>query len=84
VTPAREIMQLIQAERLVECFEAEIWSNVADNATLRSIFAAACSQSRLSNLPLSDEEIDDIRTELGHRLAAWRELAVGESLSLHF
>jgi len=81
--PAVEITELIHAERLVECFEAEMWSNSADNATFRSILDAACSQSKLLSPRLSDEEINDIRTELRDSLKAWRELAVGESLTLH-
>jgi hypothetical protein len=83
VRPAVEITQLIQAERLVECFEAEMWSKCSDNVTFRSILDAACSQSKILIPQLSDEDIGDIRTELKHTLEAWRELAVGESLTLH-
>jgi hypothetical protein len=83
VRPAVEITELLHAERLVECFEAEMWSNCSDNVTFRGILDAACSQSKISSPRLSDEEIGDIRIELGHTLEAWRELAVGESLTLH-
>jgi len=82
-TPVVEITELLHAERLVECFEAEMWSQCSDNVTFRSILDAACSQSKISSPRLSDEEIGDIRTELRHTLEAWRELAVGESLTLH-
>jgi hypothetical protein len=82
VWPADEIVELLHAERLVECFEAEMWSRCSDNATFRSILDAACSQSKMLSPQLSDEEIGDIRTELSHTMEKWRELAVGESLTL--
>jgi hypothetical protein len=84
VRPAVEIIELLHAERLVECFEAEMWSECSDNATFRSILDAACSQSKIPRPRLSDEEIDDIRKELKDTQEAWRELAVGESLTLRF
>jgi hypothetical protein len=84
VEPAVEITELIHSERLVECFEAEMWSKCSDNAILRSILDAACSQSKLLSPRLSDEEIGDIRTEIAQALKAWRALGVGESLTLHF
>jgi len=84
LAPAREITELLHAERLVECFEAEIWSNCSDNGTFRSILAAACSQSKLSSPPLSDEELDEIRTDLRQTLQAWHKLAVGASLTLQW
>jgi hypothetical protein len=84
VEPAVEITELIHAERLVECFEAGLWSNSSDNAMFRSLLDAACSQSKLPCPELSDEEISEIRAELERSLQAWRELAVGESLTLHW
>ena len=83
VKPAVEIIELLHAERLVECFEAEMWSKCSDNVTFRSILDAACSQSKISSPRVSDEEIGDIRIELKDTLEAWRELAVGGSLTLH-
>jgi len=81
--PAVAITELIHAERLVECFEAEMWSNSADHASFRGVFDAACSQSKVVNPRVSDQEISDIRAELRHSWKAWRELPVGGSLSLH-
>jgi len=81
-TPSAEITELLHAERLVECFEAEMWSGGSDNETFRSILDAACSQSKVPSPRLSDEDIGDIRAELQRTLEAWRELEVGESLTL--
>ena len=82
--PTAEITELLHAERMVECFEAEMWSTCSDNAMFRSTLNAACSQSKILSPRLSDEEIGDIRTELRHTLEAWRELSVGESLILRY
>jgi hypothetical protein len=82
--PAAEITELLHSERLVECFEADLWSKCSDNATFRSILDAACSQSKLMSPRLSDADIGEIRTELWKTLEAWRALAVGESLTLRF
>lgn len=84
VQPTAEITELLHAERLVECFEAEMWSECSDNATFRSILDAACAQSKMSSPQLADEQIGDIRLELRKALEAWSALAVGESLTLHF
>jgi hypothetical protein len=84
VKPAGEIIELLQAERLVECFEAEMWSVRTDMKTFRGILHAACSQSRIPTPPLSDEEVDDIRSELGRMRDAWRQLAVDGSMVLNW
>ena len=80
--PAAEITELLQAERLVECFEAEMWSGCAGDATFRSILDAACSQSKLVSPRLTDANIGEIRSELSQKLEAWLAPAVGESLTL--
>jgi hypothetical protein len=82
IRPADDIVELIQAERLVECFEAEMWGGPSDNATFRGILEAACSQSMLSSPSLRDEQIERIRSELKQCLAQWQILPVGQSLHL--
>jgi len=49
---------------------------------VRSILDAACSQSKVPSPRLSDEDIGDIRAELQRTVEAWREVKVGESLTL--
>jgi hypothetical protein len=84
IPPAAEIVELIRAERLVECFEVEMWSGPSDNMTFRNVLDAACSQSRISSPSLADEEIESIRAELKHSFAQWNTLPIGQSLSLHW
>jgi hypothetical protein len=81
-TPAADIVELIQAERLVECFEAEIWSELGDAATLRSVAQAACDHSFVAMPPLPDTAIAAIRARVQALKTEWLALAVGQSLTL--
>ena len=80
--PADDIVELVQAERIVECFEAELWADSSDNEALRAILDAACQQSKVAVPDLGDESIDTVRRRLRELGDAWRELKVGESLTL--
>ncbi|MBI1364457.1 MAG: hypothetical protein GC153_00685 [Alphaproteobacteria bacterium] len=79
-TPDASIVELIQAERLVECFEAEAWSAPADDEAFRAIAAAACSQSHVPAPLLRADAIATIRARLARLKADWTALPVGESL----
>lgn len=82
--PNSEIVELIQAERVVECFEAEIWAEMSDIETFRSVLAAACAHSKVPTPELSDKDITDIRARLTCLHLEWRGLAIGESLQLEW
>lgn len=66
--PDPAIVELVQAERLVECFEAELWSGGEDDAGLLAMAEAGCSTSRV---PLPDLPVG----ALGRARAALREFA---------
>ncbi len=80
--PDDDIVELVQAERIVECFEAELWADSADNEAFRAILDAACRQSKVATPDLGDESIDVVRRRLYELGDVWRELNVGESLTL--
>ena len=80
--PLAEVVELIQAERIVECFEAEIWGEPADAATFQGVLAAACSQSRVPSPILGDENIRRIREQLNRLVAQWEKLPIGDSIVL--
>ena len=82
--PAHDIVELIQAERIVECFEAEIGAESTDVETWRSVFAAACAQSRVAVPDLSSATIERIRDRLRIAARQWDGLGVGESLELYW
>lgn len=80
--PTAEIIELIQSERIVECFEAELWSEPADEDTFRGVLSAACAQSKVALPAISREDIIEIRERLEAALRTWQGLSVGETLSL--
>jgi hypothetical protein len=75
--PDPSIIELIQAERLVECFEAEIWGGPADLATLQSVADAAFSASLVPRVVLTAQGVEAVRARLAALNAAWTPLPVG-------
>jgi hypothetical protein len=75
--PAPEIVELIQAERLVECFEADLWGAPADGDTFRGVAAAACSQSHVSCPALGDDTIATARSRIAAFAKDWMAAPVG-------
>ena len=69
--PDAEIVELLQAERLVECFEAELWQGQGDSDTLREIFRVACTSSLVPCPDLADDRIAEIRAQLAALQVEW-------------
>ena len=82
--PDERIVELIQAERIVECFEAEMWGGASESKTFQSVLEAACTHSKVPNPNISDVAIHAIRAELADLSADWRKLAVGGTLILRW
>jgi len=55
--PDASIVQLLQAERLVECFEAMLWSGECDAPSLREVALAGCKASHVPLPEMSDADI---------------------------
>lgn len=79
--PDPSIIELIQAERLVECFEAEIWGGPASLEDLQSIADAAFSTSLVPRVELSAEGVGAIRARLATMQAEWNSLPPGGTLA---
>ena len=79
--PDPSIIELIQAERLVECFEAEIWGGPASLEDLQSIADAAFSTSLVPRVELSAEGVGAIRARLATMEAEWNSLPPGGTLA---
>lgn len=78
--PDASIVELLQAERLVECFEAELWSmadGAGDDAGLIAMAETACAASRVSLPALSPATIAAVREPLGTFSAQWCAAAPG-------
>jgi len=81
-TPDNEIVELIQAERIVECFEAELWSQPQSSETFISILDAACAQSKVETPAVNEQNIKNVREKLETLRSDWQKLPIGESLDL--
>lgn len=79
--PDPSIIELIQAERLVECFEAEIWGSPASLEDLQSVADAAFSASLVPRIELSLKSVASIRARLSALRAEWDALPVSGTLS---
>ena len=79
--PVPEIIEMLQAERLVECFEADMWGG-GDNDSLRSMAEAGWEQSLVPRLALSDDAIDTIRRTIREFAERWSVMPVGERVEL--
>lgn len=83
-TPDPSFVEAIQVERIVESFEAEMWSNGSNNDSLRVMVAAGCDQSLVPCPELSDEALDRVRRLLNALVQEWATLATGECLTLEW
>jgi hypothetical protein len=75
--PQSHIVELIQAERLVECFEAALWDGAVDPATFRDIARAACESSHVAQPPLDDDMIRAVDAEVRVLRDDWITAPVG-------
>jgi hypothetical protein len=82
--PDGEILELIQAERLVECFEAESWSGAPDDEGIRLMALAGWEASHVPPLALGGVALGKIRAEIADFAREWGELPPGGSLALQW
>lgn len=83
--PDASIVPLVQAERAVECFEADLWSGGGgggDPDNVRAMVAAGCEQSLVPGIVLSDAATARIRASLLELLDAWSALPRGHAITL--
>ena len=82
--PDRGIVELLQAERLVECFEAASWSGGADDAVIMAMAEPAWASSLVSPPAGVPDKLGDIRAALDAFLDEWRDAAVNATLELEW
>ena len=80
--PDPAIAQMVQSERMVECFEADLWSGGGARDGIRHMAEAGWAQSCVEPLPLSDDDIDAIRADIAAFGESWRAMPPGESVTL--
>jgi hypothetical protein len=82
--PTADIDELIVAERLVECFEADLWGGPTDFESFSGAFVAACAQSKVKPIRLDPATVEQIRHELQGLSQQWCEQPLGASLMLRW
>lgn len=82
--PQPSIVELLQAERIVECFEAELWSAPADLQTLQGVIDAACAGSFVPTIALDQATVTQIRNRLSALSQEWSTTAIGGMLCLEW
>ena len=80
--PDPGIVELLQAERLVECFEAASWSGGADDAAIMAMAEPAWATSLVPPPAGVPAKLSDIRVALNAFLGEWRDAAVNATLEL--
>jgi hypothetical protein len=82
--PDQSIVTAIQAERIVECFEADLWGGACDPQTFRDTVQVACEQSLVPTLSIDDRVIERIRERLQAFKREWLLLPIGRSCILRW
>lgn len=80
--PDAGIVELIQAERLVECFEAASWGGGADDATIMAMAEPGWAANHVPAPEGVPDKLGAIRAGLDPFLAAWEALPEGGALTL--
>lgn len=83
-TPDPAIIPIVQAERIVECFEADLWGGGSDSDTFRALVEAGCEQSLVPVLSIDDQTIARVRRRLAELRDRWATLPVGGNCSLEW
>jgi len=77
------IVRLVQAERVVECFEADLWSGgTTSPQMIRDAILAGCEQSLVPPMEVGDETIAVIQSRLKDLVSRWPAAKPGERLVL--
>lgn len=82
--PDAGIVELLQAERLVECFEAASWSGGADDAAIMAMAEPGWAASHVPPPAGVADKLGAIRTGLDAFLEQWRGLPEGGALCLEW
>ncbi len=83
-TPGDAIVELLQAERLVECFEAESWSGGSDDDGIMAMAEPGWRASHVDAPGGVRDRLAAIRHGIREFAEDWNAAAAGSSLTLHW
>ena len=78
------LVELVQAERLVECIEADLWGGAAPEADWRAVAKIACEASLVPMPVLPDGGLARVRRALADFAQGWAALGVGHAMELEW
>jgi hypothetical protein len=80
-----DLTQALQAESLVECFQAEMWNGFQVSENFAEILQVTC---HTRNVPapenISPEQLAQVRLRLQYFSQQWQKLALRETLEVEF
>ena len=82
--PGAEIVQLLQAERLVECFEAQLWAQAAPDAAFMDIARVACETSHVALPSASLDQCGAVMGEIFAFARTWMAAPTGHVATLEW
>lgn len=82
--PMPALVELIQAERLVECFEADLWSGGGVDADLLAVAEAGCVASHVPMPEIDPAAISRVREEIVLFARHWRVAPEGHLAVLYW
>jgi hypothetical protein len=71
-------------ERLVECFQAEMWGERVSADDLLASYAIACDARGHAAAPVSAADVENIRARLDDLTAKWSAVPINASLTVEF
>lgn len=79
-----DLTEALQAESLVECFQAEMWNGFQPSENFLEILAVTCQQRHVPGLTQATVgNLDRVRSQLQHVTQTWEALPIGEALEFH-
>jgi hypothetical protein len=75
--PDPSIVELVQAERLVECFEADLWGGGGSDADLISVAEAGCTASLVPLPVIAPGAVAEVRESIAVFAGEWQAAPLG-------
>ena len=82
--PDAMIVELIQAERMVECFEADLWSAGGSDDDFVAVAQAGCGTSHVPLPAIAGDAIGRVRDDLANFAREWTAAPIGHVAILNW
>ncbi len=78
-------MEALQAESLVECFQAELWNENQPGENFQDMLQVTCEKREIPTpQEITEADLDQVRVRLHHFRHRWEALGIGESIEVQF